>query len=95
MKYWRTRMSGTSSSTSLPSSNTAFGSSAPLRPWRSASTQSACHSSRMSRFAPAAAESEFHWVRYCCSTRTGGRSPLDFSNVMPAAPKPVAGTVSP
>jgi hypothetical protein len=43
----------------------------------------------------AAADSEVHCVRYCSETRCGAGSPLAFSNVMPAAPKPLAGTVSP
>ena len=43
----------------------------------------------------AATDSEVHWVRYCSYSRVAIGSPLAFSNVMPAEPKPVAGTVSP
>ena len=88
-------MSGTWSWTSFSGWTTSFGSSSPARPWRSASTQSACQPVRISCLCVAACVSEFHWVRYCWYTRTEAASRFDFSYVMPAAPNAVAGTVSP
>jgi hypothetical protein len=49
----------------------------------------------MSRLFAAAADRDVHCVRYCSNTRRGVGWLFVFSNVMPAAPKPVDGTVSP
>jgi hypothetical protein len=43
----------------------------------------------------AAWEMDVHWATYCSRVRIGILSPLYFSNVMPAAMNPFAGTVSP
>jgi hypothetical protein len=88
-------MSGTCWSTSLPGSTVKFGSSCPASPWRCASTHEACHSRRIRSLLIAACDSETHCVTYCSNTRRCVGWLLVFSNVMPAAPKPLAGTVSP
>ena len=95
MKYWRTAMSGTGCWTVFSGCTTSLGSSWPARPCARRRPMTRAMPSSTARLCAAAADSVVHWVRYCSATRLCVGSPSVFSNVMPAAPKPVAGTVSP
>lgn len=87
--------SGTGNCTVLVGWTTSLGSNVPARPWASASFQTVNQPLSTSRLCAAAQPSVDHWVWNCCCTRSATADELPFSKVIPAAPKPAAGTVSP